>query len=57
MTVQHSLVQKHMLHQFEPGYDVTKAVKNIYGTKDESVVNHITVKQMVQEILYELQEP
>ena len=43
MNVQHSLIRKLMLYEFEPGHNATEATKNICFAKGEGAVDHNTV--------------
>ena len=55
LNMQHCLILE--LYESELSHNTSEAIKSIYHTKGEGVVDQSTGNQMVQEILLGLQEP
>ena len=54
INVQHSLIQKLQLNEFELGHNTAETTKNIYCVKSKGAVNHSN--QMVQELSLRLKK-
>ena len=50
MNVQHILIWKLMLYEFERGYNVAEATKNVCCAKGEGAIDHSTVTRWLKKI-------